>query len=202
MKWFKSKLFLKLNVIAMQKLKSTSVEPEISWFEVLHQELIAYWSYCYSLYLGLPYVRLQPLDGVLRATARLISDVPKFGHICEFMRDTFIGFQSPHHILSRGSTIAWRCILGVAPAYLSELLVFSSSCPGRQSLRSTSCVDYLIPCSYTATKQNRAFSVPGPSIWNGLPLKLRTLPRDLSSSFHSLLKTFFFAWALAESISE
>jgi len=52
---------------------------------------------------------------------------------------------------------------------------------------------YLIPRSYTATKQNRAFLAAGPSIWNGLPLELRSLPRDLWSSFYSLLKTFLFA---------
>ena len=29
---------------------------------------------------GLPQVRLQPLDGVLRMAARMIGGVPKFGH--------------------------------------------------------------------------------------------------------------------------
>ena len=75
------------------------------------------------------------------------------------------------------STIAWRYILGVAPAYLLELFVLSLSCPGRRSLRSASRGDY------TATKQNRAFSAAGPSIWNGLPLELRSLPHYFSSSF-------------------
>src|SRR6218665_3598518 len=55
--------------------------------------------------------------------------------------------------------------------------------------------DYLIPRSYMATKQNRAFSAAGPSIWNGLPFELCSLPRDFSSSFYSFLKTFLFAWA-------
>ena len=44
------------------------------------------------------------------------------------------------------------------------LFVLSSSYPGRRSLRSVSRGDYLIPRSYTATKQNRAFSAGGPSI--------------------------------------
>jgi len=35
--------------------------------------------------------------------------------------------------------------------------------------------DYLIPRSYTATKQNMDFSTAGPSIWNGFPLELRFL---------------------------
>src|SRR6218665_3718716 len=124
--------------------------------------------YCSFLCLGLPYVRLRPSDGVLRAAARLIGGVSKFGHIGEFMRDTLYWLPVRQRILHRVSTIAWRCILGVAPAYLSELFVLSSSCTGRRSLRSASRGDYLIPRSYTATKQNRAFSAAGPSIWNGL----------------------------------
>src|SRR6218665_3617175 len=55
---------------------------------------------------------------------------------------------------------------------------------------------------YTTTKQNRAFSAAGPSIWNGVPFALRSLARDFSSSFYSLLKTFLFARAWAGSASE
>jgi len=45
--------------------------------------------------------------------------------------------------------------------------------------------------------QKRAFSVVGPSVWNGLPSDLRSLPRDLSSSVYKLFKTLLFgrAWA-------
>src|SRR6218665_414952 len=102
----------------------------------------------------------------------MIGGVPKFGHIGEFMRDTLHWLPVRQRILYRVSTIAWCCILVVAPAYLSEHFVLSSSCPGQRSLRSASHGDYLIPSSYTATKQNRAFSVAGPSIWNGLPLEV------------------------------
>ena len=35
-----------------------------------------------------------------------------------------------------------------------------------------------------SSKQNKAFLAAGPSIWNGLPLELRSLPRDFSSSFY------------------
>src|SRR6218665_2249551 len=156
--------------------------------------------YCSSLCLGLLYALLRPLDGVLRAAARLIGGVLKFGHIGEFTRDTLHWLPVRQRILYRVSTIAWRCILGVAPAYFSELFVPSSSCPGRRSLRSASRGDYLIPRSYT--KQNRAFSAAGPSIWNGFPFELRSLPRDFLSSFYSLVTTFVFARAWAGSASE
>jgi len=51
-----------------------------------------------SLYCGLPKVRLQPLDGILRAAARMIGSVPKFGHISECMRDTLYWLPVRQHI--------------------------------------------------------------------------------------------------------
>src|SRR6218665_3757546 len=125
---------------------------------LVHDFILNRLDYCSSLCLGLPCVRLRHSDGVLRAAATLIGGAPKFGHIGEFMRDTLHWLPVCQRILYRVSTIAWRCILGVASAYLSELFVLSSSCPGRRSLRSASRGDYLIPSSYTATKQNRAYS--------------------------------------------
>ena len=158
--------------------------------------------YCSSLYCGLPQVRLQPLDGVLRAAARMIGGVPKFGHISEFMRDTLQWLPVQQRIHYRLSTIVWHCVLGIAPIYILELFILTSSCTGRQSLRSASRGDFVVPHARTAIKQHRAFSIVGPSVWNSLPSEIRSLPRDLSSSFYKLLKTFIFARDWAGSASE
>ena len=89
--------------------------------------------------------------------------------------------------------IVWHCVLGNAPSYLLELFILTSACSGRRSLHSASKGDFLVPRAHTATRQKRAFSIVGPSVWNGLPSELRSLPRDLSSSFYKLLKTLLFA---------
>src|SRR6218665_3572033 len=68
----------------------------------------------------------------------------------------------------------------------------TSACTGRRSLRSATKGDFLVPRARTAIKQKRAFSIVGPSVWNDLPSELRSLPRDLSSSFYKLLKTLLF----------
>jgi len=49
---------------------------------------------------------------------------------------------------------------------------------------------------------NRAFSVVGPSMWNGLPLLQRLPPRILSDTFYSSLKTLLFSHARVRSASE
>src|SRR6218665_3807685 len=95
-----------------------------------------------------------------------------------------------------------RCALGIAPTYLLELFIPTSSCTGRQTLRSASRGDFVVPHARTAIKQHRAFAIVGPSLWNSLPPEIRSLPRDLSSSFYKLLKTFIFARAWAGSASE
>src|SRR6218665_800038 len=123
-------------------------------------------------------------------------------NISEFMRDTLRWLPARHRIHFRLSTIVWLCVLGIAPTYLLELFILTSSCTGRQSLRSASIGDFVVPHARTAIKQHRAFSIVGPSVWNSLPSEIRSLPRDLSSSFYKLLKTFIFARAWAGSASE
>ena len=145
---------------------------------------------------------MHPLEGVLRAAARLIGGVPKFGHISAFMRDVLHWLPVQQRIHYRVSSIVWHCVLGRSPVYLRELFTLTSACSGRRSLRSASRGDFIVPHARSATRQRRAFSIVGPSFWNSLPSDLRSLPRDLSESFYRLLKTFLFDRALVGSASE
>src|SRR6218665_3240487 len=110
------------------------------------------------------------------------------------MRETLHWLPVRRRILYRVSTIAWRCILHVATAYLSDHLSYLR--PVRVGDRFTRPI--VVTISYhVLTRPLNRIGPSGPSIWNGLPLELRSLPRDFSSSFYSLLKTFHFArsWA-------
>src|SRR6218665_1311453 len=140
--------------------------------------------------------------GRLLASARMTGGVLRFGDISKFMRDTLRWLPVLQRIHYRISSIVWRRVLGIVPAYLHDLLILTSSCTGRKSLRSASRGDFLVPRARTAIKQHRAFSIVGPSAWNSLPSQLRSLPRDLSSSFCKLFKTFIFARAWAGGASE
>ena len=150
----------------------------------------------------LPQIRLHHLEGVLWVAARLIGGVPKFGHISAIMRDVLHWLPVQQRIHYRVSSIVWHCVLGRAPVYLRELFTLTSACSGRRSLRSASRGDFMVPHARSATRQRRAFSIVGPSLWNGLPSDLRSLPRDLSGSFYKLLKTFLFDRAWFGSTSE
>src|SRR6218665_2767933 len=118
------------------------------------------------------------------------------------MRDVLHWLPVQQRIHYMISSIVWHCVLGNAPSYLLKLFILTSACSGRRSLRSASKGDFLVPSARTATRQKRAFSIVGPSVWNGLPSALRSLPRDLSSSFYKLLKTLLYGRACAGSASD
>src|SRR6218665_529671 len=80
-------------------------------------------------------------------------------------------------------------------AYLRDLCYPTPGTRGRSSLRSMERGVLFVPIAHTSTRQARAFSVVGPSVWNGLPLALRLLPRVHSDVFYSSLKTTLFSRA-------
>ena len=54
---------------------------------LVHAFVCSRLDYCSSLYVGLPQVRLNCLNRVLRSAARLVGGISRFGHVSEFMRD-------------------------------------------------------------------------------------------------------------------
>src|SRR6218665_1739535 len=100
------------------------------------------------------------------------------------------------------ASLVWRCLLGLAALYLLELCCPLPSAMSSRSLRSSQQGLLLVPFARTSTKQSRAFSVVGPSIWNGLPYQLQTLPRALSTCVFSHLNTALFSRAGVGNASE
>ena len=66
-----------------------------------------------------------------------------------------------------------HCLVDAAPEYLMELCLPVGSAVGRQSLRSASRGDLVVPRFRLQTFGHRAFTVSGPQIWNSLPLRIR-----------------------------
>src|SRR6218665_1349675 len=120
----------------------------------------------------------------------------------KYMLDVLRWLPAEQRISYRIASIVWRCLLGLAPLYLRELCCHVHCAMSSRSLRSSQQGLLLVPFASTSAKQSRAFSVVGPSIWNGLPSQLRTLPRALSPAFFSQLKTALFSRAGVGSASE
>src|SRR6218665_2189312 len=154
------------------------------------------------LYTGLPATRLSCLDRVLRSAARLIGRIPKYDHISIYMRDILHWLPARQRIEYRMAALVWRCLLGLAPAYLVGFCGPIQSARSSRSLRSADQGLLRVPFARTSARQKRAFAVVGPSIWNGLPLSIRSLPRTLSQTFLSQLKAVLFGRVGVGSASE
>ena len=169
---------------------------------LVHAFVLSRLDYCSSIFAGLPRARIDRLERVHRAAARLIGGFTKYDRISQYMRDVLHWLPFPHRIYFRISSLVWRCLSGEAPAYLQELCCPVSSQDGRRSLRSAAHGVLLVPFARTATVQQRAFSTIGPITWNGLPMEIRGLQRVIPSPFFELLKTIYFRLAWVGSASE
>ena len=169
---------------------------------LVHSFVSARLDYCLSLYAGLPSGRLSSLDRILRAAARLIGHLPKFGHVTNYMLEVLHWLPVRQRIEYRISSLIWRCQLGLAPSYLLDLCRPVLSARTGRSLRSAVREVLFVPFARTSTMQSRAFSVVGPVVWNALPLELRLFPRSLSDTFYKHLKTVLFVRTGVGSASE
>lgn len=169
---------------------------------LVHAFVTSRLDHCSSILAGLPLAQTARLDRVLRCAARLIGRIPKYGSVSAYMRDTLHWLPIAQRICYRIAVLVWRCLLGSAPGYLCELCRPVSGLPGRRALRSSATGQLLVPRAKTATRQRRAFSIVGPSTWNGLPLEIRILPKNNESAFCRLLKTDLYRRGWAGGASE
>ena len=150
---------------------------------------------CNSLLAGLPATKLAPLIRVQRAAARLVVRARKFDPITEVMqRLHWLPVQE--RIDFKYLLLVFKCVHGLGPPYLSDLLSWHS--PNR-SLRSKN--NYLL--KEKSAKQSRiggnkpkklyadrAFENLAPRLWNSLPLDIRST--ENLSTFKTRLKTYLF----------
>ena len=77
--------------------------------------------------------------------------------------------RAPQRISFRLAVLAFRCLRGLAPTYLSDSLRHVTDLPGRQRLRSASSADLAVPQTRLQTVGDRAFCVAAAKTWNSLP---------------------------------
>ena len=130
---------------------------------------------------------------VLNTAARLLLQMPKFGHISSAIINTLHWLPVPDRLTFKTCCLIWNSVVGAGPIYLWELCTWSSVGSGRVLHSSTSSLLKVPFCRY-ATKQQRAFAVPGSASWNSIPLQLHLLSNDRGHAltFKKHLKSFLF----------
>ena len=102
----------------------------------------------------------------------------------------FIGCRWVNRIHFKILLLVYKCLNGLAPTYLSELLRYTN---GPRLLRSSSQNFLAVPRTRLKTYGDRAFSAAAPRLWNQLPPELRSVTSV--DQFRSQLKTYLFKLA-------
>ena len=147
-----------------------------------------------SLLAGLPANRLDPLKKVQYAAARIVTGARRRDPMTPHLKELhWLPIQ--YRIDYKISVLTYRCLNGCAPIYLSNLISLSNSRSNSgRTLRSSTALsapyDLVPPSAHVKTYGRRAFSNYAPTIWNKLPVSIRSSPS--LSSFRTALKTHFF----------
>ena len=120
------------------------------------------------------------LQSVLHSAARLILRIRKYDHISTAIREELHWLPVHHRIQFKTCALVHKCLHGLAPSYLIDMIGSVSKEPGRRHLRSAAHGDLVVPASRTKTLGPRAFAISGPHSWNNIPVALR----DSALSFH------------------
>lgn len=174
--------FFQLRLIAKVKpyLRQADLE------KVIHVFITSRLDYCNSLYTGIGKSELYRLQLVQNAAARLLSGRKKREHITPVL-SSLHWLPVKYRIDFKVILFVFKCINGLAPEYLTDLVRLHR--PSRD-LRSASLMVLEVPRSKLRSSGDRAFSVAAPTLWNSLPVAVRTA--SSLSTFKSLLKTHLF----------
>ena len=159
--------------------------------------VLSHIDYGNSLLAGLPANRLYPLQKVQHAAARVVTGARRRDPMTRHLKDLH-WLPISYRIDFKIAVLTWRCINGCAPSYLSSLLHRRNL--GVRTLRSSSAPsslhDLSPPSIHIKSYGKRAFSNYAPSLWNNLPVSIRSSPT--LQRFRSSLKTYLFREAFKD----
>jgi hypothetical protein len=148
--------------------------------------------YCNALLANAPSSLINGLQSTFRAAARLVLRLPSRASVSQVMRDRLHWLPVQQRITYKLCSIAFKCIHGTAPIYLTRMCTGVSTVPARASLRSAASGHLLVPTFRLSTMGRRGFYYSCPAAWNSLPASLTTNYSLSLRTFQKHLKTFLF----------
>ena len=158
---------------------------------LIHAFVSSHLDYCNSLLYEIPQYQMNRLQIVLIAAARVTCRLPRFAHVTTALfRLHWLPIK--YRILYKIALLTFKVFKGMAPSYLSDLLVVQTR--SHYSLRRNSQL-LLKPLSAKCkTFGDRAFSAAAPKVWNILPENIKNCEK--LDQFKKSLKTFLFSNSL------
>ena len=158
---------------------------------LVHAFVTSRLDYCNSLLTGIGDGLIDELQTLLRVAARLVLHKRKFDPISADICDLLHWLSIRSRIDFKLGLLVYKCLNGIAPAYLTEMLVQKSTVPALSRLCSMARGDLLVPRTKTKTVGPRSFATSGPAFWNNLPDDLRDPSLSLLV-FKQRLKLYLF----------
>lgn len=137
--------------------------------------------YCSSVWSSTSQSNIAKLQAVQNFACRIVSGSKKYDHVTPILRQ-LNWLPVKQHMYYRDSIMAFKCMNGLAPGYLSDQFVKRSSISTRKT-RNSQLLN--IPLFKTATGQ-RTFYYRMVSLWNTLPQNIK-LSQSLAH-FKTLMK--------------
>ena len=141
--------------------------------------------YCNSFLLGIPKYNIEKIQRLQNMACRLIFNIHRHGHITSYLK-LLHWLKIKYRIQYKVAVLVFKCVHGLAPLYLSELIDMSHN----RQLRSASSNKLPVARTNTPLVQNSSFTSVGPQIWNALPTSIRTATS--LETFKTKLKTYLF----------
>ena len=143
-----------------------------------------------ELLVGLPDYQYRKLRRIQYAAARILLRTKFEGHMSPVLRKLH-WLPAELRIDFKILLTVYKCLNGLAPSYLTELVQVKSS---DKDLRSNDTLELKYPKLdqkfTTATYGDRAFSVVSRKLWKSIPFTIRNC--ETVSQFKSALKTHLF----------
>ena len=142
-------------------------------------------NYCNSQYHNIALKTKMKLQFVQNCLSRVVTKLPRFSHSVPLLK-SLVWLPIQHRIIFKICTITYQALSSGHPAYLHSL--FTPARMARQ-LRSSTSRLLFIPRIKTNIG-TRTFSIAAPTLWNSLPVSVKSC-EDIST-FRRHLKTYLF----------
>ena len=142
--------------------------------------------YCNSLFVNLPDDSLKLLQRFQNRAAKMVLGGRKSDHVTPLLISLH-WLPVKARVTYKIALLAFRIIHGMAPQYLKELIELYT--PSRSLRSGTQCL-LRVPKRSSVRLADRSFAHAAPSVWNSLPIEIRSIKNE--DSFRSQLKTHLF----------